>query len=122
MFRRAVWNTAYFVLMTVIPGTIIALMIALGVSRLNGRFQAMVLALFFLPYILPVSVVYLIWDWTLNFQFGIAMRVLDWLGMRPRACLQIARVVPSGSRGGDNLVDGRLLYSPFPSRPARHTC
>ena len=81
MFRRAAWNTAYFVLMTVIPGTIIALMIALGVSRLNGRFQAMVLALFFLPYILPVSVVYLIWDWTLNFQFGIAMHVLDWLGI-----------------------------------------
>ena len=81
MFRRAVWNTTYFVLMTVIPGTIIALMIALGVSRLKGRFQAIVLALFFLPYILPVSVVYLIWDWTLNFQFGIAMHVLDWLGI-----------------------------------------
>ncbi len=45
MFRRAVWNTTYFVLMTVIPGTIIALMIALGVSRLKGRFQAIVLAL-----------------------------------------------------------------------------
>lgn len=81
MFRRAAWNTAYFVLMTVIPGTIIALIIALGVSRLKGRFQAFVLALFFLPYILPVSVVYLIWDWTLNFQFGIAMHILDWLGM-----------------------------------------
>ena len=91
MFRRAVWNTAYFVLMTVIPGTLIALIIALGVSRLKGRFQAMVLALFFLPYILPVSVVYLIWDWTLNFQFGIAMHVLDWLGI-PRVPVFKSRV------------------------------
>lgn len=81
MFRRAMWNTLYFVLLTVIPGTLIALMIALGVSRLKGRLQAFVLALFFLPYILPVSVVYLVWDWTLNFQFGIAMHVLDWLGI-----------------------------------------
>ena len=81
LFEKAVWNTAYFVLMTVAPGTLIALLIALGVSRLKGRFQALVLALFFLPYILPVSVVYLIWDWTLNFQFGIAMHVLDWLGI-----------------------------------------
>jgi multiple sugar transport system permease protein len=80
MFRRAAWNTAYFVAMTVVPGTVIALLVALGVSRLKGRFQALILALFFLPYILPVSVVYLIWDWTLNFQFGIAMHVLDWLG------------------------------------------
>ncbi|HLU05243.1 sugar ABC transporter permease [Chelativorans sp. SCAU2101] len=81
LFSRAVWNTLYFVALTVVPGTLIALMIALGVSRLAGRLQALVLALFFLPYILPVSVVYLIWDWTLNFQFGIAMHVLDWLGI-----------------------------------------
>jgi multiple sugar transport system permease protein len=80
-FERAVWNTAYFVLMTVAPGTLVALVIALGIARLSGRFQAFVLALFFMPYILPVSVVYLIWDWTLNFQFGIAMHVLDWLGI-----------------------------------------
>ena len=80
-FEKAAWNTAYFVLMTVAPGTVVALLISLGVSRLSGRLQSLVLALFFLPYILPVSVVYLIWDWTLNFQFGIAMHVLDWLGI-----------------------------------------
>ncbi len=80
-FRTALWNTAYFVLLTVIPGTVIALLISLGVSRLKGRLQAAVLALFFLPYILPVSVVYLIWDWTLNFQFGVAMHLLDLLGI-----------------------------------------
>jgi multiple sugar transport system permease protein len=80
-FHTALWNTGYFVLMTVLPGTLIALLISLGISRLSGRLQALVLALFFLPYILPVSVVYLIWDWTLNFQFGIAMHVLDWLGV-----------------------------------------
>jgi multiple sugar transport system permease protein len=80
-FKTAAWNTAYFVLLTVIPGTFVALLIALGVSRLKGRLQAAILALFFLPYILPVSVVYLIWDWVLNFQFGISMHVLDWLGI-----------------------------------------
>jgi multiple sugar transport system permease protein len=81
-FETAVWNTAYFVLLTVAPGTAVALLISLGIARLKGRLQAAVLALFFLPYILPVSVVYLIWDWTLNFQFGIAMHVLDWLGIQ----------------------------------------
>lgn len=81
-FETALWNTGYFVLLTVIPGTIVAYAIALGVNRLSGRMQAAVLALFFLPYILPVSVVYLIWDWTLNFQFGIAMYVFDLLGIQ----------------------------------------
>ncbi len=81
MFRKAFWNTAWFVAMTVLPGTMIALLISLGVARLKGRTQSVILALFFLPYILPVSVVYLIWDWTLNFQFGIAMHGLDALGI-----------------------------------------
>ncbi len=80
-FDTAFWNTAYFVLLTVIPGTVVALGISLGVTRLSGRLQALVLALFFLPYILPVSVVYRLWDWTLNFQFGIAMHLLDLVGM-----------------------------------------
>ncbi|RDJ05782.1 carbohydrate ABC transporter permease [Rhizobium grahamii] len=80
-FNVALWNTAYFVLLTVVPGTFTAFAIALGINRLQGRLQAFVLALFFLPYILPVSVVYLIWDWTLNFQFGIAMYLFDILGI-----------------------------------------
>lgn len=80
-FDTAFWNTAYFVALSVVPGTLAALAIALGVERLKGRLQSVVLALFFLPYILPVSVVYVIWDWTLNFQFGIAMHVFDWLGL-----------------------------------------
>ncbi|TNC67501.1 carbohydrate ABC transporter permease [Rubellimicrobium roseum] len=81
-FQTALWNTGYFVVLSVIPGTFVALAIALAVDRLKGRFQSLVLALFFLPYILPVSVVYLIWDWTLNFQFGIAMHLFDLLGIQ----------------------------------------
>jgi multiple sugar transport system permease protein len=81
-FDTAFWNTFYFVALSVVPGTLVALGIALGVERLTGRLQSVVLALFFLPYILPVSVVYLIWDWTLNFQFGIAMHLFDLLGLK----------------------------------------
>ncbi|MBR0554534.1 sugar ABC transporter permease [Ciceribacter sp. L1K23] len=80
-FATALWNTAYFVALTVVPGTMIAYAIALGVNRLSGRLQAAILALSFLPYILPVSVVYLIWDWTLNFQFGIGMYLFDLFGI-----------------------------------------
>jgi len=71
LFRTAVWNTSYFVLLTVIPGTLVALGIALMVSRLRGRLQSLVLAAFFLPFILPVTVVYLIWQWITDLQYGI---------------------------------------------------
>lgn len=70
VFYKAVFNTAYFVALTVVPGTIVALAIALMVRRLNGWMQSIVLAGFFLPYVLPISVVYVIWDWLTNKQFG----------------------------------------------------
>lgn len=77
VFKTAVWNTAYFVLLTVIPGTAVALGIALMVSRLRGWFQSIILAMFFLPYVLPVTVVYILWDWMLNVQFGIAQYLIE---------------------------------------------
>jgi len=75
-FKTAVWNTAYFVLLTVIPGTAVALAIALMVSRLNGWFQSIILAMFFVPYVLPVTVVYILWDWMVNVQFGVLQPVI----------------------------------------------
>ncbi len=77
IFRTAVWNTAYFVLLTVVPGTAVALAIALMVYRLKGWVQSLVLAAFFLPFVLPITVVYLVWDWLMNVQFGIAQFLIE---------------------------------------------
>ena len=91
VFRVAVKNTAYFVLLTVIPGTGVAMTIALMVSRLNGRLQSVILSAFFLPYVLPVTVVYIIWDWMTNLQFGILQPVIQLVAGEPT---NIWRTVP----------------------------
>ncbi len=72
LFWTAVWNTFYFVLLSVVPSTVLALAVAIAVNRLNGWLQSIVLAAFFLPYILPVSVVYRIWSWMFDKDFGVA--------------------------------------------------
>lgn len=77
VFWTAVWNTTYFVLLTVVPGTAVAMAIALMVSRLNGWVQSLILSAFFLPFVLPVTVVYLIWQWMLDLQFGILQNVIS---------------------------------------------
>jgi multiple sugar transport system permease protein len=77
MFTTSVWNTGYFVLLTVIPNTLVGLGIALMVNRLKGWTQSIILAMFFLPYILPVSVIFLIWRWILDVQFGIGQYVIE---------------------------------------------
>ena len=91
IFKKAVWNTTYFVILTVVPGTIVALLIALMVSRLKGWLQSLILSAFFLPYILPVTVVYVIWDWLTNVQFGMLQAVIEPLVGRP---INIWRTIP----------------------------
>jgi multiple sugar transport system permease protein len=76
LFATSVWNTVYFVVLSVVPSAVLGLVIALGVNRLKGWMQSIVLACFFLPYILPVSVVYRIWGWILDKDFGIAQYVI----------------------------------------------
>jgi multiple sugar transport system permease protein len=58
LFLGSIIHTAYFVLLTVIPNTLIGLGIAILVNRLRGRMRATVLACFFVPYVLPSTVVY----------------------------------------------------------------
>ena len=70
LFITSLKNNGYFVLLTVVPTTVIALMIALAVSRLSGVRQTVAMSLFFLPYVLPVSVVTEIWTWMLDLQFA----------------------------------------------------
>jgi multiple sugar transport system permease protein len=76
LFSTAIWNTAYFVLLSVIPGTLLGLVVAVGVNRLKGWLQSLALAAFFLPYILPVSVVFRIWNWMFDKDYGIAQNVV----------------------------------------------
>ena len=77
LFRTSIWNNAYFILLTVIPTTVIALCVALAINRLKGWKQAFIMVLFFLPYILPVSVVTQVWAWMLDQQYGVLQPVIE---------------------------------------------
>jgi multiple sugar transport system permease protein len=91
VFRGAIWNTTYFVLLTVVPGTAVALAIALMVSRLKGWLQSLILSMFFLPYVLPVTVVYIIWDWMTNVQCGVLQPLSELVGGKP---VSVWRTIP----------------------------
>ena len=70
LFWASLWHTIYFIILTVVPNTLVGLVFGLMVVRLK-RLRNTALALFFLPYILPVSVVTQIWLWVLDPNFGI---------------------------------------------------
>ncbi len=92
LFSVAIWNTLYFVVLSVIPGTLLGLVVALGVNRLRGWLQSVVLAAFFLPYILPVSVVFRIWSWIFDKDFGVAQYLIA--PLNDGHSLSIFRTIP----------------------------
>ena len=75
LFQRSVRNTLYFVSLSVVPNTFVGLLLALMVVRLK-KLRAPILAAFFLPFMLPVSVVTLIWEWQLDNNYGILQSIL----------------------------------------------
>ena len=120
LFFTSINNNGYFVLLTVIPTTVIALVIALMVNRLKGRLQALVLVIFFLPYILPVSVVTEIWLWMLDFQYGVLQPVIAFFTGKPVAVLQEPLLGDADGRRRHDLVDQRLQRAALPRRSAQH--
>lgn len=69
-FWDSVIHTGYFVLLTVVPNMLVGFLLAVLVVRLK-RLRLFVLGCFFLPFILPVSVVYDTAIWVLDTNFGI---------------------------------------------------
>lgn len=94
-FWGALAHTLLFVVLTVVPLVLLGLLLAMLVLRAR-RLRAFAQAAFFLPYILPVSVVTLIWAWMLNPHFGIVNQLLGtsiaWFDDRVLAMPSVAAV------------------------------
>jgi multiple sugar transport system permease protein len=69
-FWASVGHTLYFIVLTVVPNTAVGFFLALLVVRLK-RLRLPILSAFFLPFVLPVSVVTTASLWILDTNFGI---------------------------------------------------
>ncbi|TFW21770.1 sugar ABC transporter permease [Massilia arenosa] len=74
-FWASLGNTFYFALLTVIPLTALGLVMALLVERFT-RASSFLQGAFFLPFVLPISVMTLIADWMLQPSSGIINHLL----------------------------------------------
>jgi len=76
----AMWHTLLFTLLSTPPLVLVALGLALLVSRVS-RLQWLFRLSFFAPYVLPVSVVVLVWNWLYQPGFGLINSYLTSLGL-----------------------------------------
>ena len=77
IFWQSLWHTVYFIILTVVPNTLIGLVFGLVVVRQSAWLRGIVLVLLFLPYVLPVGVVTQIYLWVLSAAYGIVNYIFD---------------------------------------------
>jgi multiple sugar transport system permease protein len=74
-FRDSLRHTLYFAALTVLPLAALGLVMALLVDHFR-RGRGLLLAAFFLPFVLPVSVMTLIVEWVLHPTFGLLNHIV----------------------------------------------
>lgn len=70
-FWKALWATIRFVVMAVPVIVSLALLIAVGLNSVTSRRQAFYRAAYFLPTVLTISVVGILWRWFYSNEFGL---------------------------------------------------
>jgi multiple sugar transport system permease protein len=82
VFLKAVWNTCYFVVLTVPALTVFGLALALALND-RGKTSALLRGLFFSSQVLSVTVVTLIWRMVLIPDGGLIADALGFFGLPP---------------------------------------
>jgi multiple sugar transport system permease protein len=82
IFLQSVWNTFYFVLLTVPLLAVCGLFLALALNR-RTRSAAILRGIFFSPAVLSVTIVTLIWRIVFIPQVGLLATVYGWFGATP---------------------------------------
>lgn len=107
LFRIAVVRTALFVLMTVPVGNALSLALASGLNQ-NFRTTSLLKVVFYLPVVLSVSVVALLWRWMYDTSSGLLNRTFNveipWLSNAHWALPSFALMSIWWGVGGNMLV------------------
>lgn len=94
-FWSALWNTIYFVVISVPVMVVLSLGLALGVNR-NIRGKKVLRTVYFSPYVLTISVVAIIWLELLSVEFGPINYYLNmFFGIRPEWLTSKLLAMPS---------------------------
>ena len=92
---KALWATVKFVVMAVPTTLTLALVLALGLSSVSEKRRAFWRAIIYLPHLMTVSVVGLLWRWFYNTEFGLFNAYLAPLGIKIGWLSEVSWAMPS---------------------------
>lgn len=79
--RNAIWNTAYYTLLAVPLGTALALAVAVMLNRKDIKGRSVFRAAYYIPSIMPIVALSILWIWLLQPRFGLINNFLGLFGV-----------------------------------------
>jgi multiple sugar transport system permease protein len=80
VFWKSLWNTMFFAALALPLGTVVSISLALLLNtRIVGR--SLFRTIFFLPSLVPLVALAILWNWIFNGQYGVLNHMLGWLGI-----------------------------------------
>jgi multiple sugar transport system permease protein len=114
LFRLSLVRTAYFILLTVPIGNIFSMLLAVGLNQ-NYKGTTLYKVCFYLPVVLSISVVSILWRWLYSSESGLLNHYLgtkvQWLGSPNWAMPSLALMSIWWGAGGNMLVNLAALKS-----------
>ena len=92
----AVWNTVQAVFIIVPSVLVLALLLAAALNSIGDRSRKAFTFIYFLPSVIPMVAISLVWDWLYHPQFGLFNAILTSIGFTPQHFLRSsAQALPS---------------------------
>ncbi len=79
-FLKALYNTTYYVILSVPASIALSLIIALLLNS-NIKFNAVFRTSYFIPFVTSVVAISLVWQWIFNDDYGLLNYILSWFGV-----------------------------------------
>lgn len=94
-FRLALWNTAWYTLLVVPAGIILAILVAVALNKVRGK--VIYRLFYYMPVVTSSIAVSIVWLWLLNSEFGIInVYLMQWFGIHgPDWLTNRSLVIPS---------------------------
>ncbi|MGI6567223.1 MAG: sugar ABC transporter permease [Firmicutes bacterium] len=87
LFRKSLWNTVYYTLMTIPPTVILSLILALMINSRLIRYKSLFRVLYFVPVVTSMVAISFVWKWMYNPRYGLINLALEAVGFTGQSWL-----------------------------------
>ncbi len=87
LFYKSLWNTCYYSIVTVLVGSALALLLAIGINGL-GKLAPLFRTIYFAPVVSSLVAVSVVWRWLYQPEFGLINEILELFGISGLMWLQ----------------------------------